>query len=447
MAGISFSGAGSGLDIGSLVMQLVAAERAPVEQRLNKLESETKAQISAFGQLTSSLSKLESVLDKLADGGSALGRKATVAEGAGFSASADGTAALGSYQVQVESLATGQKWHSAAVALNGDGTRPQVGYGTLTLTLGSETPVAINIASGAGTLADIRDAINAQAGDLGVSATLVKGDAGEVLVLGSDRVGSDSTLTLAASGGDGGLAVLDTSTGTMTQKSAAADGVIHIDGIKRTVGSNTVSDAIDGVTLTLTKADIGQTYALDVTSDPSGLKKNLEEFISAYNGAMNQLRGYTNPGGDGASPGALRGDAAARGLVQSLRNAIGNHYGDASLLGLKTATDGTLTLDGSTFDAAIESNPAAVTDLLGGGTGSLGATLSSTLSVYLDDDGLFDTRTDTLDKRLKRIGDDRETLDLRMDSLEARLKAQYTAMDTLVAQLQATSQYLAQQLA
>lgn len=442
---ISAPGAGSGLDIHSLVQQLIAAERAPAEQRLARMESETRAQISAFGQLQSALSKLESVLEKFEDNGAQLGRKATVAEGAGFTASADGTAALGSYQIEVAAIATTHTWHSAAVALNADGTRAQVGYGTLTITLGDSDPVAVNIASGAGTLADIRDAINDQAGSLGVTATLVKGDAGEVLVLSSNRSGTDSTLSVAASGGDGGLGVLDTSTGTMTQKSAAADGTIYIDGIQRTVSSNTVTDAIEGVTLQLATAKPGETFKLEIASDPAALKTEMEAFVSAYNAAVTQLRTQTDPGAEGRAAGALRGDAASRGILQALRNAIGEHYADASLLGLKTATDGTLTLDSAKFEAKVSADPGALSRLLGDEDG-LGQRLKDAIATYIGDDGVFETRTDTLNDRLERIEDDRAALDRRMADVEKRLRAQYTAMDTLIAQLNATSQFLAQRL-
>ncbi|MGD6600537.1 flagellar filament capping protein FliD, partial [Xanthomonas citri pv. citri] len=139
-------------------------------------------------------------------------------------------------------------------------------------------------------LADIRDAINDQAGDLGVSATLVRGDSGEVLVLSSNRVGADSAIAVSASGGDGGLAMFDTATGTMTEKTPAQDGIVRVDGITRTVAGNTVADLIDGVTLQLSQAKPGETFRVDVASDPASLRGVVDEFVKAYNAAITQLR-------------------------------------------------------------------------------------------------------------------------------------------------------------
>jgi flagellar hook-associated protein 2 len=442
---LTLSGAGSGIDINGLVQQLVAAERMPADQRLKRIENETRAQISAIGSLRSALGGLESALKRLDGTGMALGRKASVAEGAGFGATASGSAALGSYQIEVERLASTQKWQSAAVALNGDGSRPQVGYGTLTITLGDADPVVVTIDSGAGTLADIRDAINDQAGDLGVSATLVRGDSGEVLVLSSNRVGADSAIAVSASGGDGGLAMFDTATGTMTEKTPAQDGIVRVDGITRTVAGNTVADLIDGVTLQLSQAKPGETFRLDVASDPASLRGVVDEFVKAYNAAITQLRTQTAPGTESSSAGALRGDSAARGIMQALRTAVGTHYAAASALGLKTATDGTLTVDGSAFDAAVQADPSAVSRLLADADG-LGAAILGQLKTYIGTDGLFEDRTENLNERLERLGKDREALDRRMGSLEARLRAQYSAMDTFIAQLNATSQFLVQRL-
>lgn len=442
---INLPGVGSGLDINSLVQQLVAAEREPTEQRLRKTENETRTQISALGALRSALSSLDATLKKFEGTGGISSRKATVGDGAGFAASASNSAAVGEYQVEVERLASAQKWQSAPVALNNDGSRAQLGHGRLTITLGDQAPITVEITQGQGTLADIRDAINDQGGALGVSATLVRGDAGEVLVLSSNRLGSDSALQVTTSGGDGGLAVLDTVTGTMTEKSPAQDAVVIVDGVRRTVASNTVTDAIEGVTLTLTEAAAGRPFTLEIGTDAGALKSAFDEFLKAYNAALGLLRTQTDPGKPGSSGGPLRGDAAARGLLQSLRNTLGTHYAEAARLGLKTATDGTLSLDASKFDAALTSDPLAARNLLSKADG-LGAALRARLEDYIGTDGVLDTRSDTLNDRLRRVTTDREALDRRMGSLEARLRAQYTAMDTFIAQLNATSQFLVQRL-
>lgn len=441
MASITSAGIGSGLNVTELVGQLVAAERAPADNRLNAMETSTKAQISAFGSIKAALSGVESALKKLDGAGGLPGRKATVETDAGFTASAGTSAALGTYSVIVEKLATAHKLQSAAVATSST----HVGNGTLTLQVGSGDAFDVTIDAGKGTLADIRDAINAQAAGKGVTATLVNGDAGQVLVLNSSKTGSAGALTISASGGDGGLSVLATSGGTMTEVTAAQDAVVQVDGITRTSSSNTVADLVDGVTLTLTKAKPGEAFSLDVGSDASTLKAAMLGFISAYNTALGALRTQSAAGGEGKTAGPLSGDAAPRAITASLRNTIGNNYAELSAMGLKTAVDGSLSLDGMKFDSVLAANPSAVKNLLGEDA-DFGKNMRDMLHNYVGAQGLLSDRGKTLDDRMKSVTQQRTALDARMERLEATYRRQFTALDAMMAQMQSTSSYLTQQL-
>lgn len=440
MATISSAGIGSGLNVTELVGQLVAAERAPADNRLNAMETSTKAQISAFGSLKAALSGIESALKKL-DGTAGLpGRKATVGTDAGFTASADTAAALGTYSVIVEKLATAHKLQSAAVT---SGT--QLGNGTLTLQVGSGDAFDITIAAGKGTLADIRDAINSQGAGKGVTATLVNGDSGQVLLLSSDKTGSAGAMSVSASGGDGGLSVLNTAGGTLTEVAPAQDALVKVDGISRTSSSNTLTDLVDGITLTLTKAKLGEAFSLEVGSDASTLKASMLSFISAYNTALGALRTQSAAGGEGKTAGPLSGDAAPRAITSALRNAISGNYAELSTLGLKTAVDGSLSLDGSKFDTAITANPGAVKNLLGEDA-DFGKSMRDMLHNYVGAQGLLADRGKSLDNRMKSVTQQRADLDARMERLEASYRRQFTALDAMMAQMQSTSSYIAQQL-
>jgi flagellar hook-associated protein 2 len=441
MASISSAGIGSGLDVNGLVMQLVAAERAPMDQRFAKVESTTKAQISAFGALRSGLAGLESALKKFDGTGADLGRKVVIGDGAGFTAGVDTTAALGSYRISVEALATAHKLQSAAAAKD-----TQIGYGTLTINFGGSAPIDVVVEQGKGTLAGIRDAINAKAGGQGVTATVVSGDSGDVLVLASTKTGTANALTITASGGDGGLGVLATTGGTMTTATAAADAKIVIDGITRTSGSNKLSDAISGVTLDLTKAKPAETFSLEVAADPSPLKAGLLTLISSYNTALNALRTQSASGGEGKKAGPLGGDAAPRSITQSLRNLVSANYGELAALGFKTAVDGSLSMDGAAFDKAIAANPGAIAKLFGS-EGALGKPLRSSLTSYIGTDGMLEGRTKTLDNRIKQLATQREAFDVRIGRVEEAYRRQFTALDAMMSKMQTTSSFLNQQLA
>ena len=438
MASIVAGGIGSGLDVNSLVTQLVSAERAPAEQRFRGIESTAKAQISAFGSLRGTLASLESALDSFKREGADPGRKPVLPEGAGFAANASAKAVPGTYQVRVEKVATAHKLQSAARVSD-----EQVGHGTLVLQVGEHDPIEVEIAEGKGTLADIRNAINAAAGEHGPRASLVRGDAGDVLVLTSPHTGTEGAITITAQGGDGKLASL---TNALTEVTAAAQSEVWVDGIKKTSSSNHIDDLIDGVTLDLTRATPGESTTLEIQPDSEALQTRLDDFIKAYNGAINELRKQTAAGSEGAPGGTLSGDSTARSISQGLRDGISGAYAELSALGLKTSVDGTLSLDKDKFNSALAANGAAIQGLLGD-SGKLSSALRGTLEAYIGEDGLIDNRTQSINNRLDRVDDQREALDRRMESLEARYRRQFTALDSMMAQMQSTSSFLMQQLA
>ncbi|MGJ4730678.1 flagellar filament capping protein FliD [Luteimonas sp. SDU101] len=441
MASLSSPGVGSGLDVHTMVTHLVAAERAPTESRISRLESTTQSQISAFGKISSALSGLQDVLARFTSDGALPGRKVDVQAEAGFTATANAKAALGRYGVTVEALASTHKLQSAALASDA-----QLGHGSLTLSVGDGDPVTVDIAEGKGSLGDIRDAINRQAGSLGVSATLVRGDAGDVLVLASTTTGSAGRLTIDASGGDGGLSALSTSGGTMTVADPGNDAVVVVDGITRTSSSNRIDDLIDGVTLDLTKAKPGESFDLELKSDASTLKAGLLSLVSAYNTTLSQLRTQSAAGSEGAPGAALSGDAAPRGIMQSLRGFVSQNYAQLSALGFETKVDGSLSLDGAVFDKVVAEDPAAVQRLLGD-EGTLRAPLAGALKSWLGDGGMIGDRTEALETRMDRLKDDRLALDRRMDKVQANYLRQFTALDAMVAQMSSVSSFLTQQLA
>ncbi|WP_187770785.1 flagellar filament capping protein FliD [Cognatilysobacter lacus] len=437
----SVSSTGGSIDVSTLVSQLIAAERAPTDKRLDAVQGTTQTQISAFGQITSALSSLQSTIKRFDAEGALPGRKATVATDAGYTASATSSAKLGSYSISVERLATAHKLQSAPVGAN-----TQVGYGRLSLQVGNGAQIDVDIASGAGTLADIRDAVNSAAAGKGLSATIVHGDAGDVLTFASTTAGSAGRLTITASGGDGGLGVLATTGGTLTEISPAQDAQAKIDGVLRTSSSNTIADGLDGVSITLTKANPGVSSPLEVANDSSNLKASVLVLVSTYNTALSQMRSLSQASADGKSAGALVGDATPRTIMQGLRGMVSGAYGELSKLGFKTAVDGSLSLDGAKFDAAITADPTAVAKLLGPDA-SLGKQLRSSMASYVGSGSVLDSRTQNLNKKLKDIGRQRDNYQVHIDQLTTQYRTQFTALDALVTRLQGTSTYLSQQLA
>lgn len=436
MGSLSSPGIGSGINVNQLVSQLVAAERAPQEQRIARRETDARADLAAFNQIKTALSSLRTAANALDGTSGVAARKTTIQADAGFTASATSTAALGRYSIEVESLATAQKRQSGPVTSSAD-----LGSGTLSFTVGTET---FNVALGAtNTITELRDAINTATGGKGLSATVVNGDAGNVLVLNAAKAGTAGAITINATGS------IATFTNGLVVTTTATNAVVKVDGVTRTADSNRLADLISGVTIDLTKAQDNSTFTLDIVADNANVRTAMQTFVGAYNAALTQLRNASAYNAESRTGGPLLGDAAVRGLQQQLRGAIGDAFDELSAIGIRSSKDGSLSIDVSKFDAALATNPAAVERLFDKErVGSLGAVLSARLEgAVAPNTGLLDARTKALNDRLQGLLSDRERLDVRISRIEDNYRRQFTALDGLVAQLQSTSSFLTQELA
>ena len=443
MSTISAGGIGSGLDVASIVQQLVAAERAPADARLDRTDRQLKAQISAIGTLRSAFASLRSAVTALSSTDNTQARKGTLPEGAGFTAATSAGAAVGRYQVEVLALASAHKLSSTAYS----GNDAVVGTGRLTVSSGDVT-FDVDLDGTGNTLISIRDAINAKAAGKGVNATIVQADDGAHLVLNALSTGSANAIRVTTSGGDGGLAALvydPPTTTNLTQLDAALDSRVKVDNFERTSPTNTVSDLIGGVTLTLTKAEPGTVRQFTVTSDPVAQRNAAKAFVNAYNASIGAIATTSSYNATTKVAAALNGDALVRGVSSDLRNQVSAQVTDLKAVGITINKDGTLKMDDAAFDAAMAADASPATRLFVG-PDSLATGLKTSLDRLLNDDGLLDGRSDGLDRRTRTLADQRTQLDRRMTQVEARYRAQFVALDGLVAKLQSTGNFLTQQL-
>lgn len=440
---MAISSLGSGMDIPSLVAQLVAAERAPTENRIARGENAAKTQLSAIGSLKSVFSNLKSALDKLRKEDGSNARTASVPEKAPFTASAGTSAAVGEYEIEVLALASAHKLTSAGMPAD-----TKLGTGTLVIEAGDEK-IEVEIKEGRNTLADIRSAINTAAAGKGVQASLVNADDGQHLVLTATDTGSEGKLRITTQGGNGGLSALVYDPGvqtSMTETVAATDARVKVDGLERTSSSNSLTDLLPGVTLTLTEAKPDETFTLKVGTDDAALQKALQAFVGAYNATISMSKAVTAYNTETNTASALTGDSMVRGLQSQLRNLASEQVVDFKALGLSINTDGTLKLDSTQLAKGLAEDPGALSRLFSGEEEGYGPGLEKLLDSVLEDDGLLDSRSDSLTARLKTYNTQYEDLDRRMESLQARYTAQFTAMEQLVTQLQGSSGFLSQQL-
>lgn len=446
MATLISSGVGSGLDVTGLVTQLVAAERAPLAARLTRTDAKLTTEFTALSQLKGSLSTFQSAVAGLKDVDSLVLRKASSSDDTLFTGTAGSSAAAGGYSIEVMQLATASQLSSAAFAA---GSTATVGTGTLTLSQGS-TSIELTIDSTNNTLAGIRDAINGATGNPGIRATLINAADGTRLVISGGAPGAANAVTVAAAGGDGGLAQL--ATASLSVITPAQDAQVKVAGFTINSPTNSVAGAIDGVTLQLKKAAPGTLATFSVINDDAAVQTKAENFVKAYNtlaGQLTKLRAY-DPKTESAGP--LIGDAMLMGLESSLRRMVGevvagagDKYGRLSSVGISTGVDGTLSLDATKFRAALADDPSAVGRLFGGTDGVAGK-LNTFLARQLGSEGEIALRDAGITARRKDLEKRSEALDARMASIQARYLKQFNSLDTLLSRMQSTATYLTQQL-
>ena len=464
---LSSPGIGSGLDINGLVSQLMALEQRPLSL-LNTKEAKLQAQLSAYGSLKGALSSFQSAVAALATPARFTAVKASVADGTIFSASAAATASASSYSVEVQTLAQAQKLKSGTFAA----TSTSVGSGTLTIQFGTysggsftlnpeKSAKTISIASGQASLAGVRDAINAA--DAGVSASIVNDGSGYRLVVASKDAGLANALKISVADNDAndtdnaGLSQLvydDTTGGTknLTETVEAMNATLVIDGIAISKPTNTISDAIEGVTLNLLKAG---TTSLAVAQDTAGTKAAVESFVKAYNDLNKTLTDLSKYDAANKQASILTGDATVRSVQSQLRGlfntALSSAGGGLTTLadiGVTFQTDGTLKLDASKLTAALSDSAKDVSTLfaaVGKPTDSLVSFVSSTADTKNGSYAVNVTQLATQGKAvggaaaaLTIVADSNDTLNITVDGVSASLilaAGTYTAAG-LAAELQ-----------
>ncbi|EIM01779.1 flagellar filament capping protein FliD [Rhodanobacter denitrificans] len=436
-------GVGSGLDVASLVSQLVAAKKAPQQNQVTSQANAANTQLSALGQVSAALSALQSAMAPLTDGSAFTARTVGSSDTTVLGASATGTPVNGSYNIVVTQLASALKASSGAFA----SSTTAVGTGTLTIAVGSQS-MSLTLDSTNNSLAAIRDAINGASTNPGVSATIVTGTDGAHLVLSGTRTGAANGFSVSSSGGDGKLAALKydpaASTGNgLSVVTAAADAKYSIDGLAANSAGNTISSAIDGLTLNLVKAG---SSTLSVSSDSSKATGALTNLVNTYNSFVGIYQNLTRYDATSGTAGALLGDATLNGINNTLSSIIGGTANGASLssIGISLQVDGTLKLDSGKLATALGDGGKQVGALFGG-TNGFAAKLNAPLTSWVGSQGVLASRTSSIGQQLSDLANQQTALNSRMDSLTALYQAQFTALDTLMSKLNSTSTYLQQQ--
>lgn len=451
---ISSPGIGSGIEISSLITQLVAAEGEATSNRLNLREAEYQGDISAFGSLTGSLSLFQDAVQGLQNLSDFQQRSASSSDTDIFTATADETADVSQYGIEVVQLAQANK----LITTDGFASTDTVGGGTLTFTQGTDS-FSITV-SATDTLDDVRDAINNAVDNSGLKAAIINVDDGsggteQKLVFTANSTGVENAITITAVDDDlnntdaFGLSRLVNA--NLDEPAIALDGKIKVDNQLISSPTNEFSGVVDGITINAVAVGAGET--LSVTEDKTSVTEKIDVFIANYNGLVDTFNALGSFDAATESAGLLLGDSTLRGVQNAIRQALSSSvsglsgsFSTLAELGITTDEEGKLTLDSDTLDTLLVSDFDQVGELFAASNG-LANTLDTIIEGYIGTNGTIETRTSGLQTSIDGITEQREALDRRLLSLESRLLAQFTAMDVIVSSLQNQSNFLSQQLA
>ena len=468
---ISSAGIGSGLDVDSIVSKLVQVEQLPL-QRLQSAANGLKTQLSAFGQVQSLVSSLQEAARALHNPDTFKLTNAVSSDATSVSAGTSASAAPGAYTVAVTKLASAQAVVSATGQFADAGVA--VGAGTLTIQLGAwdgnvftpksgASAAVLTVDAGKQSLADVRDQINAA--NAGVTAAIVTDASGARLALTSASTGAENAFRITVSDADGnggdaaGLSRLAydpaTAATQMTRTQQAGNAQASVNGIAISSATNTLTNVIDGLTVTLGKETTAP-VTLTVSRNTDAVKTRVAGFVSAWNALNTFLGTVTKYDAETKKAALLQGDSTATGLQSQLRGLLSpassasSAFPTLSSIGVRLGKDGMLALDDATFTKAL-GNLSELGKALGkidtavdAGDG-FAKRFSEWTDKVLASGGTLPGKTQMLQKRLDANGKDQEKMADRISSVEARLKAQYTALDATMSRASALAAYVEQQ--
>lgn len=452
---ISFQGLSTNLPTDQLVEAILQSESQGME-RMQARQALNSQRASLVRTFRTNLLALQTAFGSLANSSfSSRSVTSSDANNTYLTATASG-AANGTYEVVVRQAAQGARLTAPAATTSltaSLGGTDSVGDGTgtydYTLTNTDGEAVTVSLSAANNTLAGLRDAINAQTGATGVQATVVQtaatGDSYK-LVLSTSETGKGAAAlngdSIFLKGNAGNLLGLSNAgSGTQSQV-VAKNALFSVNGIDLERSSNVVTDAVEGLTLTLKAGDETKTTTLTVGTNREGLKAAMGDLVAKFNALYKTYKDNSGTGG------ALAGDTSLRTILSQVRSyltgqpegvATGAAYRSGAEVGLKTERDGTLGFDSTAFLAAIDQDPAAVESVFNKAYSAFQTYSSQVTSLGSGNLALV---LQTIDSQNARLGTQIESVQARLDRRREALQLQFSRLETLVGQMQAAGQSL-----
>lgn len=436
---ISFGGLISGLDTNAIIDKLISVEKLPI-RTLQKRKSDANTQISTLGDLASKLQALKTQLTGIKTTAGLSPLSATSTDATRVTASVTGTPAAGVYSVSITTLARAQSNKSLSYASDTAGI---AGAGSLFIQVGAGAPVQVDY-TGADTLTAIANRINSNVST--VTAAVVNTGSDYRLTVTSKSTGTANALQFAS---NVGMTIADGLGLSANVVQSADNAVFTVNGLALTRSSNTVTDAVTGMTLQLQSVTPGGGAATNITvaSDQAALQTKIKGFVDAYNAVATVLKDQLTYSGVKKGTDTLFADPTARSLQLKMQSTIstsyvyngGGSFESAKRIGITTNSDGTLAFDADKFSAALATDSNIVKNLfLGTGANGLTAALTSVADLFSDPiSGSLQSVQTSRKKLIKSYDDQIQRIEDAAVKMEERLRSQFAAMERAISQYQA----------
>ncbi|MCO4202471.1 flagellar filament capping protein FliD [Aeromonas taiwanensis] len=452
MATITSAGAGSGIDLESVISASLNARKAQLQQPITTKKTNAQITLSGVGQLKSAIASYVTTLKEMAKTDAFNKRAINITQDKDdpiLKVESKAGASNGQYNITVNKLATTSKFEGT---FDSSTTPLATEDGTLTFTAGDKK---FNVEVKAGdSLQTIRKKINNNGDNFGLTANIINtadGKAKLVMDSGVSGTGKDLQIT-------GSTAGMTSFASSLTKTQSASNAEITVDGSPLSSDTNTFDGTIMGLKVTVLRESDKDTDGnvksnkVDVTTDKDGIKSMIKSFIDGYNTLVSKAdalgkRNSIVAGQSQDDGGALAGDSVTRSVVNQMSSILivpsdnSNVFDTIFQLGIKMDNKGVLSLDSEKFDEALDKNFEQVVAIFGGEKGVAGQ-LATSLEDYSKTGGVLAQREDSLNSDLRTLAQKESDATAQLVKYEASLRARYGGLDTLLAKMNQSASYL-----
>ncbi|GIU37825.1 flagellar filament capping protein FliD [Shewanella schlegeliana] len=454
----------SGMGGASFAEQLIVAERMGKDQIFESNMTKYEAQLDAYKILERSLDKMTSNLEKI-NGDAFEGKTSSISDD-NASIMVESGAPTGNYDLYIEQLAQA---HQLTKSFGSEDSLLPTS-GVIEIQLGSDPADSISLdmsvlnPSGTATVKELTGMINEHSDNPGVQASLVRTGGQVELMLSSTATGAENNISVSMNGADWG----------MTERRAAQDAKVNLNGIDITSSSNNLANVIDGVSIELNKVHaVGESSSIKIASDTDASEQAVEDFVDIFNNLMDEINKLTRSMGseelddinnenddkDDSDEdkddkdddfnssitedqlGVLKGDSSIRMLQQNMRDAIFDTAPNGmrlSDIGVEMGRDGKLDIDQDKLTKALKDDPDAIQAMFTD-SGSYIDRLDTLIDPFTKFQGSMDLKQENLEKQIERVETSMDNHDRQMEQRYQIYLAQFTAMEATISQLNSAS--------